>query len=255
MTATAQVYVRALPQNCQQLRLAGVTTDGVQTVDPDGTGPVPPTQVFCDMTTDGGGWTLVGRLGDPRYLPHLDRNLGAITAPGGTGNLFHTRFAAIRGSAVRVGRMVGTGTTVGNFYQINDCSTGDAACWYGRYINQNDGDTFGAWLVAGGNWGFVPSGCTSDQCPTAGGDRDHSQTQRVALFGGDCHFTCNSEGDDTRNGFTFRDYGSADMPSRNGNRAFWGAGTVTSGATALGPEIPVADYGQSGTQWRDLWIR
>ena len=257
VTAVGHVFVRerTLARNCREILQAGLVTNGVYTIDPDGLGPVPSTSVYCDQTTDGGGWTLVGRMGDPRYLPQLTRNLGAITAPAGTGNLLHTQYAAIQGSHVRVGRQVGQGTTVGNFYQINDCSMGDAACWYGRFINQNDGDTFGAWLVAGGNWGFVPTGCTNDQCPTSGGDRDHSQAQRIAIFGGDCHSSCNSGGDQTRNGLVYRDYGTAESPSRIGNRAWWGAGTVTSGATGLGSEIPNVDYGQNGTAWRDLWIR
>ncbi|GAB5388864.1 MAG: hypothetical protein Alpg2KO_18320 [Alphaproteobacteria bacterium] len=34
-------------------------SSGIHTIDPDGTGGVPGFDVWCDMSTDGGGWTLI----------------------------------------------------------------------------------------------------------------------------------------------------------------------------------------------------
>lgn len=256
VSGVAYVFVReAPPVSCRDALARGATSSGLYEIDPDGNGPVAPFDVYCDQTTSGGGWMLVGRMGDSRLLPHLDRFLGAIDAPAGTGNVLHSQFAAIRGTDIRVGAMIGLGSNVGTLYQINDCTAGDAACWYGSFIGQNDGDTFGAWITNGGAWGLVPAGCGSDQCPANGGDRDHSQANRIAIFGGDCHSSCSSGGNDVRNGLTFRDYGTADAPSRNGNQSIWGDGTVNAGSTSLGLQISRTDWGQGGTQYRDIWIR
>src|SRR5262249_52891122 len=47
-------------QSCKQLLAAQPSAkSGVQLLDADGTGPLPPVRVYCDMSTDDGGWTLV----------------------------------------------------------------------------------------------------------------------------------------------------------------------------------------------------
>lgn len=91
------------PLSCQALRTANPAAEsGIYTIDPDDAyGPCPPLSVYCDMTYNDGGWTLIASSnGVDHSLPVVQ----AITSTTSAGLLdaMYVKPLAWRASSIRI---------------------------------------------------------------------------------------------------------------------------------------------------------
>ncbi|KXJ14374.1 Ficolin-2 [Exaiptasia diaphana] len=102
--ATTKTKLTLKPAECSSIYKQGERQNGVYTVWPDNQGKI---KVYCDMKTDGGGWTVFQRRMDGsvdfyRNWTDYKRGFGNLTGEFWLGNDFIHRLTAVKHSSLRV---------------------------------------------------------------------------------------------------------------------------------------------------------
>ena len=172
----------AVPTTCKAILAANQSAkDGMYTIDPDGAGTKMPVSVFCDMTTDGGGYTMypvTGGISTSRFdqATSCDTVGLKLVIPRTKGHLtmMYTKYGA--GSFQVLPGVYGLagGNYTGCVMNSADATCGknwvatDKGAWWARdaaYSEPNGDYTPGCWLSLGGpdangNFTFNDANCS-----------------------------------------------------------------------------------------------
>ncbi|XP_028515949.1 ficolin-1 [Exaiptasia diaphana] len=136
--------------DCDELYKSGVTRSDVYTVQPD---KQPAFQVYCDMTTDGGGWTVFQRRQDGsvdfyRNWQQYKRGFGNLNGEFWLGNDYIHRLTARTASSLRVELEDWDGTR--KYAKYGSFSVGDESDKYRLRVGSYSG-TAGDSLISNHN--------------------------------------------------------------------------------------------------------